>query len=162
MRALGYPPQGLLASWTGELAPRRRPRRVSPSRKLSAPLEAAGMAKSSYLYQKRALSKPNKHADLRARVTEIFHGNDGRYGYRRIHSALKMEEVAVSEKAACRLMRDAHLVAKRPAKRKHSSCKGEISDAPENIANRDFHADSPTRLGSPSSRNSPYPPARPI
>lgn len=119
---------------------------LRPAHKISALLEAAGMAKSSYLCQKRALSKPDKHTDLRVRITEIFHENDGRYGYRRIHAALKMEEVTVSEKAVCKLMRGAHLVAKRAAKRKHSSCKGEISDAPESIVNRDFHTDSPDAL----------------
>ena len=43
-------------------------------------------------------------------------------------------------------MREAGLVAKRPMKRKYSSYKGEIGDAPANIVNRDFHAEEPNTL----------------
>ena len=38
------------------------------------------------------------------------------------------------------------LIAKRPTKRKYSSYKGEISEAPENLVARDFHADDPNLL----------------
>ena len=34
----------------------------------------------------------------------------------------------------------------RPGKRRYSSYKGEISDAPENLVKRDFHADAPNAL----------------
>lgn len=37
------------------------------------------------------------------------------------------------------------IIAKRFCKRKYSSCKGEISEAPENLVKRDFHADDPNR-----------------
>lgn len=111
-----------------------------------APLDAAGMAKSSYLYQKNALLRPDEHAALRIRITEVFHGSDRRYGCRRVHAALKSEEVAVSEKVVCRIMKEEGLIAKRPGKRKHGSCKGEIGEAPENIVKRDFRADGPNRL----------------
>ena len=52
----------------------------------------------------------------------------------------------VSEKVVARLMRELDLVAKRGKKRKCSSCKGEISDAPENLVKRNFHADAPNAL----------------
>ena len=90
--------------------------------RLKVLLDAVGMAKSSYLYQKGALSRPDKHAGLRIRITEIFHENGSRYGYRRKRAA--------SEKVACKIMKDERLAAERPAKRKYSSCKGESSDAP--------------------------------
>lgn len=111
--------------------------------RLSALLDAAGMAKSSYLYQKNALLRPDKHAALRIRITEVFHDSDRRYGYRRAHAALKSEEVVVSEKVVCRIMKEEGLIAKRPSKRKYSSYKGEIGEAPESIVKRDFHADGP-------------------
>ncbi len=98
--------------------------------RLKVLLDAVGMAKSSYLYQKGALSRPDKHAGLRIRITEIFHENGSRYGYRRKRAALKMEGIAASEKVACKIMKDERLAAERPAKRKYSSCKGESSDAP--------------------------------
>ena len=66
------------------------------------------ISKSSYEYQRQAISRPDRHAGLRARVRE--------------------EGLAVS-------------CAKRKAK--CSSCKGEISDAPENLVNRAFRAAAP-------------------
>lgn len=76
----------------------------------------------------------------------MFHGSDGRYGCRRVHAALKSEEVVESEKVVRRIMKEGGLIAKRPGKRKYGSCKGEIGEAPENIVKRDFHADGPNRL----------------
>ena len=96
--------------------------------RLGALLDAAGMAKSSYLYQKNALLRPDKHTALRIRITEVSHGSDRRYGCRRAHAALKSEEVVVSEKVICRIMKEEGLIAKRPSKRKHGSCKGEIGE----------------------------------
>ncbi len=119
---------------------------LRPAHRLNVLLEAVGMAKNSYLYQKKAIARPNRYADLRIRITEIFHENDGRYGYRRIHAALRRDGIVVSEKVVCRIMKDEHLIAKRLVKRKYSSCKGEISEAPENVVGRDFHADAPNAL----------------
>lgn len=119
---------------------------LRPARKLNVLLDAVGMAKSGCRYRRSALARPDKYANLRIRIAEIFHENDGRYGYRRVHAALKAEEVVVSEKVVCRIMKEAGLVAKRPMKRKYSSYKGEIGDAPANIVNRDFHAEEPNTL----------------
>lgn len=52
----------------------------------------------------------------------------------------------MSEKVVCQIMKEEGLIAKHPSKRKYSSCKGEIGEAPENIVKRDFHADGPNRL----------------
>ena len=89
--------------------------------------------------------RPDKHPALRIRITEVFHGSDRRYGYRRVRAALKSEEVVASEKVVCRIVKE-ELIAKRPGKRKHGSCKGEIGEAPENVVKRDFHVDGPNRL----------------
>lgn len=45
-----------------------------------------------------------------------------------------------------RIMKEEGLIAKRPTKRKYSSYKGEISEAPENLVARDFYADDPNLL----------------
>ncbi len=54
--------------------------------------------------------------------------------------------MGVSEKVVARLMRELDLVAKRGKKRRHGSYKGEISDVPENLVKRNFHADAPNKL----------------
>lgn len=114
--------------------------------RLNVLLDAVGMPKSGCLYQKRAIARPDKHSCLRICITEIFHENDGRCGYRRIHAVLKSEDIAVSEKVVCRIMKEGRLVAKRPMKRKCSTYKGEIGEAPDNIVKRDFSAEAPNTL----------------
>jgi transposase InsO family protein len=49
----------------------------------------------------------------------------------------------ISEKVAQRLMKQEHLVVARPRRRRFGSYLGEISPAPENLINRDFHAKAP-------------------
>ncbi len=44
------------------------------------------------------------------------------------------------------VMKEEGLIAKRSRKCEYSSCKGEISEAPENLVKRDFHADGPNPL----------------
>lgn len=119
---------------------------LRPAHKLKDLLDAVGLAKGSHRYQMRALAKPDKYADLRVRIAEIFHESRGRYGYRRVHAALKIDGTTVSEKVVCRIMAEEELRACRPKKRRYSSYKGEIGDAPENIVKRNFHADKPNRL----------------
>lgn len=111
--------------------------------KLRDLLAALSMPRSSYQYQVETMRHPDKHADLRARVADLFTASDGRYGYRRIHLNLRSEGIKVSEKVVARVMREDGLVAKRGKRRRYSSYKGEVSDAPENLINRDFRASSP-------------------
>ena len=119
---------------------------LRPARKLNEVLSELGMSRSSYQYQVEAMRRPDKHAWKGTDTTEIYAAGDGRYGYRRIRLDLRSEGVRVSEKVVARLMRELDLVAKRGKKRKCSSCKGEISDAPENLVKRNFHADAPNKL----------------
>lgn len=108
---------------------------------------ALSMAKSSYRYQLGAMSAPDKYADLRIAVRRIFDESGYRYGYRRIHAKLKAEGERVSEKVVARVMAEEGLVARSSRKRRrYSSYAGEISEAPKNLVNRDFHADVPNRL----------------
>ena len=119
---------------------------LRPARKLNEILSELGMSRSSYQHQVEAMRRPDKHAGLRKRISEIFAASDGRYGYRQIRLDLRSEGVRVLEKVVARPMRELDLVAKRGKKRKYSSYKGEISDAPENLVKRNFHADAPNTL----------------
>lgn len=119
---------------------------LRPARKLNEILSGLGMSRSSYRYRGEATGGPDKHAGPRKRVSEIFAAGDGRYGHRRIRLGLRSECVRVSEKVVARLMRELDPVAERGKKRRYGSCRGEISDAPENPVKRDFHADAPNKL----------------
>ena len=111
--------------------------------KLHELLDVFHMAKSSYCYQQVALNAPDKYAGLREKVRTVFDGSSSRYGYRRIHSSLKNEELTVSEKVIRRIMREENLSVPNIKRKKFNSYKGEITPAVQNIINRDFHAEQP-------------------
>lgn len=101
------------------------------------------MAKSSYCYQKRAMQKNDKYADIRMTIRYIFNESHSCYGYRRIHSAILSYGTAISEKVFRRIMKEEQLVVRDKKARKYSSYKGEITPAVPNVINRVFHAGKP-------------------
>lgn len=115
-------------------------------------LAAVGIPKSSYYYQREALGRADKYADLRIRIAEIFSASRGTFGSLRIWAELRRgdelhEPVIVSEKVVRRLMAEGGLVVSYSKKKKSwSSYAGEISKAPENLVNRNFHADEPNKI----------------
>lgn len=118
---------------------------LRPAHRLKDLLEELGMSRSSHRYQVAALNAPDKYADLRRMIDGIFADSEGRYGYCHVKIALGNEDVNVSEKVAARIMREDGLFAKRGKRRKYSSYKGGISEAPNNLAKCVFKADAPNK-----------------
>ena len=56
------------------------------------------LSKSSYFYQKKAISKPDKYLKLRELITKSFNETNKVYGYRRIRYELLANGMRVSEK----------------------------------------------------------------
>ena len=112
---------------------------------LSALLERLGLKRSTYYHAKARLARPDRHAGLARLIVEIYELNAGRYGYRRIWMVLRnVHGVVVSEKVVRRLMAQEGLAAKCVRKRyRYNSYRGEITDAPPNLINRDFSAGAP-------------------
>ncbi len=108
-------------------------------------LTATGISKSSYFYQRKALSKPDKYCELRQQVKKVFSDNRSVYGYRRIHASLRNSGTRCSEKVIRRIMSEECLAVRGKTKRKYSSYFGEISPAVPNLLERDFHADRPNQ-----------------
>ncbi|WP_322052996.1 IS3 family transposase [Paraburkholderia bannensis] len=106
-------------------------------------LERLDLARSSYFYHRSPIRVADKYADVRRTVAEIFEDNHRSYGYRRVQAALSRQRVFLSEKVVRRLMKQGGLQAARPRRRRYRSYIGEISPAPDNIINRDFHANAP-------------------
>lgn len=106
-------------------------------------LKRVSLSKSSYYYQKAVLRQEDKYSSIRRKITELFHENAGRYGYRRIHGLLKREGITLSEKVVRRLMREEGLGVKAKRRRKYNSYQGEISPSVPNVLERDFNADRP-------------------
>ena len=110
---------------------------------LPALLGRLDLPRSSYFYHRSRLGADDKYAEVRRTITDIFESNHRSYGYRRIRASLNRQRVFVSEKVVQRLMKQECLQAARPKRRGYRSYVGEITPAPENIVNRDFHATAP-------------------
>jgi putative transposase len=102
------------------------------------------MARATFYYQLKQSHKEDKHADVRARIAEIYHFHKGRYGYRRITLALRNEGFVVNHKAVERLMRQDGLKSLVRIK-KYRSYRGQEGRIAPNILKRDFSADKPNR-----------------
>ena len=109
-------------------------------------LDVVGIARSTYHYQIKAMDRPDKDAWLLPLVEEAFGDSERRYGYKRIHLELKSMGVRVSAKRVMRLMTSHGLVPLFKSAKRYSSYKGELTKAPKNLVNRDFHAERPNML----------------
>ncbi|WP_298048634.1 IS3 family transposase [uncultured Bifidobacterium sp.] len=109
-------------------------------------LPVVGIARSTYHYQLNAMKRPDKDASLLELVREAFENSRRRYGYKRIHLELKGMGVRVSAKRIMRLMTGNGLVPLFKSAKRYSSYKGELTKAPANLVNRDFHAERPNTL----------------
>lgn len=103
-------------------------------------LMMTGMPKSSYFYQHKAQSHPDKYAFIREDVKKVFPESQRRYGYRRVHAEIEGNGTIVSEKVIRKIMGEEHLAVPYKKKRKYCSYMGEISPAVDNVVARDFHA----------------------
>lgn len=108
-------------------------------------LAAVGLARSSYFYHRARIQLGDKYVEVRGMLTDIFERNHRCYGYRRMRASLHRSCVDISEKVVRRLMKQENLVAATPKRRRYDSYLGEISPAPENLINRDFHSAAPNQ-----------------
>ncbi len=101
------------------------------------------IARSSYVYHRARMYPVHKYTAVHLSLAENFEANRRCYGYRRLQAPLVRQSVIISEKVVQRLMKQEQLVVARPRRRRFGSYLGEISPAPENLFDRDFHADAP-------------------
>lgn len=103
------------------------------------------LPRSSYFYHKARLRLPDKYANVRHAITNIFELNHRCYGYRRIRAVLSRRGITLSEKVVRRLMTEEMLVVSTTKRRRYSAYRGEISPAAENLVNRNFRAGAPNQ-----------------
>jgi len=77
-------------------------------------------------------------------INNIFHENQGRYGYRRITLELRNRGIVINHKTVQSLMKKLGLKCMVRIK-KYRSYKGEVGKVAENIISRNFHADRPNQ-----------------
>lgn len=111
---------------------------------LTALLKVAGLSRSTFYYQVRALQAGDKHAALKAHIRAIYERHKGRYGYRRITVALRQAGHTINHKVVQRLMQALGLKSLvRP--KKYRSYRGGLHAVVPNVLQRQFYAQSPSQ-----------------
>nr|WP_243405442.1 IS3 family transposase [Solimicrobium silvestre] len=102
-------------------------------------LKIAGIARSTFYYQQKALMVKDKYADLKKHIRTIYARHKGRYGYRRITASIKQLGVNVNHKTVQRLMAELGLKSLVRIK-KYRSYKGSVGRIAPNLLQRQFVA----------------------
>ncbi|MDR5818835.1 MULTISPECIES: IS3 family transposase [unclassified Caballeronia] len=107
-------------------------------------LKVAGLARSTFYYQCKVSQKADKHTQLKARIRSVFKQHKGRYGYRRITSAIRHLGTVVNHKTVQRLMQLMKLKSLvRP--KKFRAFRGTVGGIAPNVLQRQFDADAPNQ-----------------
>lgn len=107
-------------------------------------LTLAGLARSTFYYQRAALQLPDKHAWLKEKIQAIYAQEKGLYGYRRITAVLRQLGVSVNHKVVQKLMGDLKLKSLvRP--KKYRAYKGLVGTLARNLLERNFTAQRPNQ-----------------
>lgn len=109
-------------------------------------LNAAGLARSIFFYHQQRLTMPDKHAQLKQAIVDVFERMNRRYGYRRVHAQLRREGWAVNHKLVYKLMDELGLKSKVRVKKKYTSYKGTVSHIARNVLDRRFTPDAQNRV----------------
>ena len=112
--------------------------------KLELLLLAAQLPRATYYYHVKRMKSENKYAEVEEQITNIFHENRGRYGYRRITMELHNRGYCINHKTVQRLMKKLNLVCKVRMK-KYRSYKGEVGKIAPNLLERDFETKAPNQ-----------------
>lgn len=103
-----------------------------------------GLPKSVYYYHAKACGSPESYEYERKAISKIYFEHSGRYGYRRIHLALRNQGIYLNHKTVYRLMKGLGLKSiVRP--KKYRSYRGGIGTVADNILKRNFNATEPDK-----------------
>jgi putative transposase len=112
--------------------------------KVSLMIEISGLARSTYYYYAKRRTEPDKYSEVKEQITNIYHENRGRYGYRRITQELHNRGYVINHKPVQRLMKDQGLFC-RVRMKKYCSYKGEIGKIAPDLLERNFESTAPNR-----------------
>ena len=110
--------------------------------KLSLLLEIAELPRSTYYYYIKHMKDEDKYSEIRKQITDIFHANKGRYGYRRITMEMHNRGYVINHKTVLRLMNEEKIKCMVRIK-KYRSYKGEVGKVAPNLLERDFSTSAP-------------------
>ncbi len=112
--------------------------------KFSFLLKITGLARSVYYYQCKVLSRPDRCAEIKTQIRQVFNLHKGRYGYRRITSTIRSSGTLINHKKVQRLMDELSLKSTVRPKR-YKSYRGQIGKVAPNLLQRDFNANKPNQ-----------------
>lgn len=110
--------------------------------KLSLLLEMAELPRSTYYYYIKHMKDEDKYSEIRKQITDIFHENKGRYGYRRITMEMHNRGYVINHKTVLRLMNEEKIKCMVRIK-KYRSYKDEVGKVAPNLLERDFSTSAP-------------------
>ena len=110
--------------------------------KLSLLLEIAELPRSTYYYYIKHMKDEDKYSEIRKQITDIFHENKGRYGYRMITMEMHNRGYVINHKTVLRLMNEEKIKCMVRIK-KYRSYKGEVGKVAPNLLERDFSTSAP-------------------
>lgn len=90
------------------------------------------------------MSNPDKYETLKSTITQIYHENKGRYGYRRITLELHNRNCIVNHKTVQKLMKQLELKCIVRIK-KYKSYRGKVGNIAPNLLKRNFETDQPNQ-----------------
>ena len=90
------------------------------------------------------MEQADKYEVAKAEIAALSHENKGRYGYRRITTALHNRGIHLNHKTVQRLMKQLGLLC-RVRSKKYRSYKGEVGKIAPNLLNRNFYAEKPNQ-----------------
>lgn len=110
--------------------------------KISLLIEISGLPRATYYYHARRMGEADKDRKVKEQITNIYHENKGRVGYRRITLELQNGGMIINHKKVQRLMRQLGLIC-RVRMKKYRSYKGEVGAIAPNLLERNFEATKP-------------------
>lgn len=107
--------------------------------KLKDVLRVVQIPESTYHYQINQLGKEDPDCALKEKMIQLFEKHEGRYGYRRIHLALRNQGYMINHKKVQRIMSELGLkCVKFQRKSRYNSYKGTVGRVAKNRLNRRF------------------------
>lgn len=116
---------------------------MRPQHRLRHLLKAAGLSRSVFYYHRKGLMEPDRDAEWGERLGELYQRHEGRYGYRRLHLALRALGWRVNPKKVLRLMRALGLKGIVAGRKRYVAYRGEGHRKVANVLRRDFRAGRP-------------------
>ncbi|MEH7238102.1 IS3 family transposase [Bacillus sp. JJ1562] len=136
-----------LSSGTGKITRKLKAQVIFELRdeyKVAELIKIARIKRSTYYYWTKRMDCPDKYANVKEAIQEIYHQHKGRYGHRRIKKELDKKGMILDPKTVLKLMNQMGIKCQVRMK-KYKSYRGNVGKVAPNVLNRDFQANKPNQ-----------------